>query len=47
MEHEFDTETFRDNLERLNKIIDYGNKKGWNPTEPIERWQERYDLEVK
>lgn len=34
---------FEENLADLNRLIDYGNKKGWPADEPIDLWQKRFE----
>lgn len=36
------SDLFMENLDECNKIISYGNKKGWDATEPYEVWEKRY-----
>ena len=34
----------QEELDYINTITRYGNKKGWNATEPFQVWQDRYEV---
>ena len=34
-------------IEYRMQVMNYGNQRGFNPSEPLTLWQERYEHEVK
>lgn len=37
------SDEFQENLDYVNKIISYGNKKGWKASEPVQVWIDRFE----